>query len=51
MSPEGEAADRAAAELAGIYRRRFGAPAEVVTRAPGRVTLVGAHVDYSEGMW
>lgn len=31
------------------YRRLHGAPPEVVARAPGRATLVGAHIDYSEG--
>lgn len=36
-------------ELTAGYRRRFGAAPEVVVRAPGRVTLVGAHIDYSEG--
>jgi len=36
-------------ELAAVFRRRFGAPPEVVVQAPGRVTLVGAHIDYSEG--
>ncbi len=31
------------------FRKRFGAKPEVVARAPGRVNLLGAHVDYSEG--
>ena len=31
------------------FRKRFGAEPEVVARAPGRVNLLGAHVDYSEG--
>ena len=31
------------------FRERFGAEPEVVARAPGRVNLLGAHVDYSEG--
>lgn len=35
--------------LVGAFRDRFGAEPEVVTRAPGRVNLLGAHVDYSEG--
>ncbi len=39
------ARDRALA----TYRRHFGARPEVVARAPGRVTLLGAHVDHSEG--
>ena len=35
--------------LRSAYRRRFGAPPEAVLRAPGRLTLLGAHVDHSEG--
>ena len=31
------------------FRERFDAEPEVVARAPGRVNLLGAHVDYSEG--
>jgi galactokinase len=31
------------------YQHRFGILPEVVVRAPGRVTLLGAHIDYSEG--
>jgi N-acetylgalactosamine kinase len=29
------------------FRRRFGAPAEVVVSAPGRVNLIGEHTDYN----
>ena len=36
-------------DLVGAFRDRFGAEPEVVARAPGRVNLLGAHVDYSEG--
>ena len=31
------------------FRRQFGAPAPVVTRAPGRVNLIGEHTDYNDG--
>lgn len=31
------------------FRRRHGREPEVVVRAPGRVALLGAHIDYSEG--
>ncbi len=37
------------ADLVAGFRRRFGAEPDVVARAPGRVNLLGAHVDYSEG--
>lgn len=36
-------------KVAAAYRARFGDSPEVVVRAPGRVTLLGAHIDYSEG--
>ena len=36
-------------DLASAFRNRFGVEPEVVARAPGRVNLLGAHVDYSEG--
>ncbi len=36
-------------DVVGAFRDRFGAEPEVVARAPGRVNLLGAHVDYSEG--
>ena len=35
--------------LVDAFRARFAAEPEVVARAPGRVNLLGAHVDYSEG--
>lgn len=31
------------------FEARFARPAEVVTRAPGRVNLIGEHVDYNDG--
>ena len=31
------------------YRRQFGRDPELVVRSPGRVALLGSHVDYSEG--
>ncbi len=35
--------------VADAFRARYDQPPEVVVRAPGRVSLLGAHVDYSEG--
>jgi galactokinase len=32
-----------------IFRQRFGREAEYVARAPGRVNLLGEHVDYNDG--
>ncbi|MFC4335521.1 galactokinase [Salininema proteolyticum] len=40
-----EQADRAAA----LFRERFGAEPETVRAAPGRVNLIGEHVDHSGG--
>ena len=31
------------------FARRFGRPAELGARAPGRVNLIGEHTDYNEG--
>jgi len=42
-----EPAARAVVEA---FRRRYEAEPEVVVRAPGRVALIGAHVDQSEGL-
>jgi galactokinase len=37
------------ASIHASYKRKFGRLPEVVVRAPGRVNLIGAHVDYNEG--
>ena len=31
------------------FARRFGGRPDVLARAPGRVNLIGEHVDYSDG--
>lgn len=36
-------------EVTAAFRRLYGRDPEVVIRAPGRVNLLGAHIDYSEG--
>jgi galactokinase len=35
--------------LAAAFRERFGRSADAVSEAPGRVNLIGEHVDYNEG--
>ncbi len=35
--------------LLAAFRQRFGAGPEFIARAPGRVNLLGEHVDYNEG--
>ena len=37
------------AKLQQVFRNRFGREAQLIVRAPGRVNLLGAHVDYNEG--
>lgn len=36
-------------ELHQLFRESFGASPELVTRAPGRVNLIGEHTDYNDG--
>jgi galactokinase len=33
-----------------LFKQRFGGEAEVMARAPGRVNLLGEHVDYNDGI-
>jgi galactokinase len=37
------------ASISQNFERLFGRPAEVISEAPGRVNLIGEHIDYSEG--
>jgi galactokinase len=36
-------------QLAAAFRERFGRSADALSEAPGRVNLIGEHVDYNEG--
>jgi galactokinase len=36
-------------DLIAAFQQRFGAPPELLARAPGRVNLLGEHVDYNDG--
>ena len=38
------------AAVAEAFRRRFGRPPAAVSEAPGRVNLIGEHLDYNEGL-
>jgi galactokinase len=39
----------ARARVRAEFARRFGEPASLLVRAPGRINLIGEHTDYSEG--
>jgi galactokinase len=39
----------AQARAADYFRRKFGHPCDAIARAPGRVNLLGEHVDYNDG--
>ncbi|MEX1255158.1 MAG: galactokinase [Dehalococcoidia bacterium] len=43
-------ADARRAALAGAFERRFGRAPEGTAEAPGRVNLIGEHLDYNEGL-
>jgi galactokinase len=36
-------------KIVNSFRKRFGADPDYVVRAPGRVNLLGEHVDYNDG--
>jgi galactokinase len=36
-------------ELCAAFEAEFGSRPELVVRAPGRVSVLGGHVDYNEG--
>ena len=40
----------AAARARAAFTRRFGVPPAIVASAPGRVNLIGEHVDYTGGL-
>ena len=37
-------------EIAGKFASHFGTAPQVIAQAPGRVNLIGEHVDYNEGL-
>lgn len=43
------ALDQLVASASDRFRQRFGRPARWIVAAPGRVNLIGEHVDYNEG--
>ncbi len=48
-APDGADEATARSRVLALHDSRFGRAAELCARAPGRVNLLGAHVDYSEG--
>ncbi len=38
------------AELRATFKQRFGRAPEAITQAPGRVNLIGEHLDYNQGL-
>ncbi len=49
MPPSPPQARRFPEAVVDAFQRRYGRAPAVVVRAPGRVNLLGAHIDYSEG--
>ncbi|MEX2159821.1 MAG: galactokinase [Dehalococcoidia bacterium] len=47
---EDEAIERRVAKVSDAFRRRFGRTADGVAEAPGRVNLIGEHLDYNGGL-
>lgn len=43
-------AEEGAAQARDLFAREFGQPPTVVTSAPGRVTVIGDHTDYTQGL-
>ena len=41
--------DPVLADLAQRFEKRFGRPAEILARAPGRLEILGNHTDYNQG--
>ncbi len=41
--------DKVSIDLLSTFQSRFGVPPEYLARAPGRVNLLGEHIDYNDG--
>ena len=49
MAPLHQAPNASPDSIAAAFHDRFDRAPDVIVRAPGRVNLLGAHVDYNDG--
>jgi galactokinase len=50
MAADGATPERRIDDLVTAFRRTYGGPPEGIAEAPGRVNLIGEHVDYNDGL-